>query len=80
MKHINVNKVACPNCGTSGSEHLETSSQIEYTNKVDGEEWINCPDCGALVEFDEDGNVLDTKFVEEVEWEVQIESALLTDL
>ena len=76
MKNINMDQVACPHCGTSGKEHLEASAQIQLTDKVDGEEWISCPNCSSLVEFTEDGVILRAEVSEEIEWRVQIDSAL----
>lgn len=76
MQSINLNAVACPHCGTSGADHLNASSQIEYTGHVDVEGWINCPDCGATVEFTESGEVTMASGPEPEEWAVQLGSAI----
>lgn len=76
MQAINLNAVACPHDGTSGAENLNASSQIEYTGHVDGEGWINCPTCGAVVEFTESGEVTMASGVEPHEWSVQLGSAI----
>lgn len=76
MEEFNLDAVACPHCGTSGSGHLNASSQIEFTGHADGEEWVTCPDCGAHVDFTEDGEITDHSGAEEIEWQVNIDSAL----
>jgi len=58
MQPINLDKVACPQCGTSGTDNLNACSQIEYTGRVDGAGWISCPDCGETVDFTEDGEIV----------------------
>lgn len=76
MREINMDAVACPHCGTSGAENLNASSQIDYTGRVDGDAWINCPDCGATCEFTEDGEVTMASGTEEFDWAVQVVSAM----
>lgn len=76
MREINLNAVACPHCGTSGASNLNSDSQIEFTGRVDGEGWINCPDCGATCEFTEDGEVTMASGTEPAEWAVQLGSAI----
>lgn len=76
MKDINLDAVACPCCGTSGASNLNASAQIDFTGCVDGEGWINCPDCGATVEFDEEGNVEMASGAEKFEWAIQLASAI----
>lgn len=76
MREINMDKVACPNCGTSGAENLDANSQIEYTGHVDTDGWIACPDCGSLAEFTEDGDVTKATVVSAFKWAVVIVAAL----
>ena len=76
MERFNLNRVACPHCGTSGNGNLNASSQIEYTGHVDGNAWVSCPDCGAFVDFTEDGEITDHGGAFEMEWQVNIDSAL----
>lgn len=76
MQSINLDKIACPHDGTSGAENLNADAQIEHTGYVDGDGWINCPTCGAVVEFTEAGVVTSAPGTEAFEWAVQIASAL----
>ena len=61
MRQINIDEVACPECGTSGKDkdNLNACSQIEYTGRVDGKGWISCPGCGECIDFTEDGEIVD---------------------
>ena len=75
MRSINLDALACPGCGTSGRGNLTASSQIEYTGRVDGEEWVRCPGCGAWCDFDEDGDVIDSNGLE-MSWRANLMGAL----
>ena len=76
MREINLDKVACPNCGTSGADNLHADSQINFTGHVDGTGWVACPDCGACADFTEDGEVTDTTGASAFDWATTVTSAL----
>lgn len=74
MNEINLDALACPNCGTSGADNLTADEDTER-GTVSGTGWITCPDCGSHVDFTEDGEVLESN-MDSFEWAVQLCSAL----
>lgn len=76
MHAIDIDKIACPNCGVSGAGNLNADAQIEHTGYADGKSWVSCPNCGNYVDFDaETGQVLDADG-EAFQWAVSIISAM----